>query len=250
MEIENFKVYGERNTATNYLIKLLSINFPRINILRSTVDPSVLPKNVNLPASDREKLIDNYFESSFSSNLGWKHSFICSDKLRKHKEILSKTLIITITKNPYSWLLSFYRKPYHRLNDYYDDFRGFLKPEWRTVGRDGLDDLYLSPIEIWNLKNRSYVDCEVGNVLNIKSENLIINPKVELDRISQAVFNRDCEIFCNYFRSTKSDKKDSEYYKSYYKNEIWKKEIKREDIKYITERLDFSLMKKLRYDEI
>ena len=74
------KVFGERNSGTIYLEKLLVKNFK--------VD------------------IADYF------TLGWKH------RLAPHKEELDKIeddiIYLILVKNPYAWLRSMHRKPYHQ----------------------------------------------------------------------------------------------------------------------------------------
>ena len=96
------KIFGERNTGTNYLTKLIENNF-EVEILRGAISKGSV-------FTFREWTKDLFFKFSRSSNLGWKHSIIDLNLVLNHKE---KPIIITLTKNPYSFLLSLYNRPYH-----------------------------------------------------------------------------------------------------------------------------------------
>ena len=103
--INRVKIFGERNTGTNYLSKLIASNL-LVKIKRGTV-PKISPFALN------EFTKDLFFFLSKKCNLGWKHSYIDYD-IALLKEVEEyKTAIITLTKNPYSFLLSLYKNPYH-----------------------------------------------------------------------------------------------------------------------------------------
>src|SRR3990172_11475666 len=102
------KIYGERNTGTNYLDGLIQLNL-NTELLRGVV-PWYIEKLFN--GSEIAK--DMYFKITYRENLGWKHSLVPSPEIIAKMHLQTKNLIIlTITKNPYSWLLSLYRNPYH-----------------------------------------------------------------------------------------------------------------------------------------
>ncbi len=61
----------------------------------------------------REAVIDNIFLDCVSDSLGWKHSIPGLDVIKKSAKS-NQTLFITITKNPYSFLLSLHQCPHHR----------------------------------------------------------------------------------------------------------------------------------------
>jgi len=74
MSINKYTIYGERNSVTSYL----------------------------------EQLIDKNFNINIKWDYGWKHFFGHND--------LSNTddiLFIAIVRNPYDWLNSMYKTPYH-----------------------------------------------------------------------------------------------------------------------------------------
>jgi hypothetical protein len=155
MNVPMVKIYGERNTGTNYLTKLMERNF-LVKLL-----PGVVPKYVTSLQKyfhDNESVRDLYFRFTFPKNLGWKHSLVKPvDHLQKYKITSTNLFFITLTKNPYSWLLSLYKKPYHSCIASYSDFDDFLIMPWGTVQRENSPLYYKNPIDLWNCKNRSYL---------------------------------------------------------------------------------------------
>jgi len=237
------KIYGERNTGTNYLSKLINLNLHAIQI--EGIAPQKILKLQKL-APGKELIRDLYFQLSFNKNLGWKHSCINSYKLKN--SILYKKnspAIITLTKNPYAWLLSLYRNPYHQHYRKKPDFKTFLLQPWKTVLRDKLQSNLENPIELWNQKNSSYIQ---DDYLNLTSESIIKNPEAIIDEISQK-FNiqKKNNHFINYHQSTKERKKDNNYYLDYYQNEKWQQELNDEIIYIINQSLDKKVLKHFGY---
>lgn len=224
MTRSQIKIYGERNTGTNYFHKILAINF-EINILTGTV-----PKNMDrviskMPTPINELTRDAYFLFTINSNLGWKHREIDHFNKSRKNSTAKETKFITITKNPYSWLLSLYRRPYHNADMRKLTFQEFLQTEWKTVRRETARKKYINPIELWNCKNKSYLDLDGEfDVLHVKYEDLLNKPEDIIRNISSefklTLLN---EGVSNYEKSTKDSDKNNSFYKDYYGNELWKK---------------------------
>jgi hypothetical protein len=229
------KIYGERNTNTNYLSRLVSLNL-ECQELRGTV-PLYLNKILTFFPGD-EWLRDAYFALTYKKNLGWKHRSIDINIPNK-----LDVFYLTITKNPYSWLLSLYRNPYHRQDVSEKTFEEFLTSEWITVGREGVPKTLATPIELWNLKNASYFNLPVEKTVMLTTERLIEDPELMIHDVSSR-FGIDelNDHFVNYEKSTKETSKDSSYYKDYYLNEKWRENLSKEAISIINGKLDKSLM--------
>ena len=74
------KLYGERNTNTNYMSELIKLN------LNARQVPGAVPGRVMklqelLPGN--ELVRDVYFHFTYRKNLGWKHSRVNSVKVLK-----------------------------------------------------------------------------------------------------------------------------------------------------------------------
>ena len=119
------KIFGERNTGTNYLQQLIKENLD-VHLL-----PGSSPVWINKLQSHlfgKNWLNDFYFSLTFKSNLGWKHRLLKLDDFTIDN--VKDVFFITLTKNPYSWLLSLYRRPYHHYNSKTQSFSEFLISPW------------------------------------------------------------------------------------------------------------------------
>jgi hypothetical protein len=191
-----------------------------------------------------ELVRDIYFHITYRKNLGWKHTSVKpQEELSEYKLVDSNLIFLTITKNPYSWLLSLYRNPYHQYYAEKPSFEDFLKSQWETIGRDNIQGDLPSPIELWNIKNKSYLQLDIGKTLNITTESIFQDAGGIIQKISERFsIERKSDEFINYERSTKHKSKDSEYYRDYYLSEKWRENLSNEAIAIINESIDKDLM--------
>jgi len=242
------KIYGERNTNTNYLEQLIRLNLDAEQI------PGVVPpylKTIQKILPGKEWLRDWFFSMTPQHNLGWKHTRVMSGQELRHFDILKQGIcFISITKNPYSWLLSLHRKPYsHQYSGSKPDFETFLRTPWKTVARDNCEHLLHSPIELWNIKNASYLQLEELNGLNITTESTVQDPEAVITRISEHFsIDRLSPRFLNYEKSTKDSSKDFTYYQDYYLNERWRDSLSGKAAAIISEAVDKNLMRHYGYE--
>ncbi|MDP6953916.1 MAG: hypothetical protein QGF53_14275 [Alphaproteobacteria bacterium] len=165
-------------------------------MLRGTVPESWFDTN-----EITEDSFDLYFALTQSVNLGWKHA-MAPDQESLAAQDLKQTVFVTLTKNPYSWLLSFHKRPYHRggngsrsLREVYCPtwpaaeqvpFEEFLTTPWQPVGREGVAGPFQNPVDLWNRKNRSYLALSgFARCLNLKYEDLVRDPGSAVERIAR-----------------------------------------------------------------
>lgn len=242
MTTKRLKVYGERNTGTNYLSRLIDLNLEVVQ-LPGVVPDWLLSAQKRFPC--KEFVRDAYFSLTFRRNLGWKHMLVRpSEELQKYAVCSKNLSFVTLSKNPYSWLLSLYRKPYHQNHLEKPGFESFLRSPWRIVGRDNVAGRISSPVELWNLKNASYMQlADHFPAVNLSFEALLQDPGQLLKSISDAISCEwKLEQFRNYDQSTKESSKDSNFYRDYYLNEKWKQEYSAEAIEIVNERLNPEVM--------
>jgi hypothetical protein len=242
------KLYGERNTNTNYLGRLVELNLVAEQ-LRGSASPRARRCQEVLPGN--EWVLDLYFYLTFSKNLGWKHSLVKpASKLKRSALFKNKSVaVVTITKNPYSWLLSLYRNPYHRHDMQVIDFENFLSLPWKTTFRDNTLRTLESPVELWNLKNESYLKLAEINALNITSEEISRNPEAVVMKISEHfLVARKSSQFIDYDQSTKGENKTSDFYRDYYMNERWKVDLSAAAVSKINRAVNRRLMSHFDYD--
>jgi len=198
-------------------------------------------------------LQDLYFSLSYQKNLGWKHSRVNSARKLKAYDIGERDIcFLSITKNPYSWLLSLYRKPYnHQYRGSKPDFDAFLGSPWKTESRDNCERVLENPIALWNIKNASYLQLSDFGGLNLTTERIIQNPESIIDLISNHFTIGKCsDKFLNYEKSTKDVSKNFAYYQDYYLNERWRDDLSDKAIAIINGALDRNLMKHFDYKVI
>ncbi len=236
------KLYGERNTSTTYLGRLIELNLD-VEQLRGTVPGPMLRLQRLLPGD--EWLRDAYFALTSRANLGWKHGCVrAAVELRNLRVVNSGVAFVTLTKNPYSWLLSLYRNPYHAYGERPDNFVRFLCQPWRTTRRDGTARLLKSPVELWNLKNASYLGLASLSALHITTEQLFVDPAGIIERIARHFsIRRTSDGFIDHLPSTKNVSWTGADYRHYYLDEKWRDELSETAIEIIDQSLDRRLMR-------
>ena len=242
------KIYGERNTNTNYLRQLVRLNLEVAEL------PGVIPKRMQkiqarLPA--KNLLRDIYFWCTFHRNLGWKHSQApASSQLAKMRVVKKHEVVfLTITKNPYSWLLSLYKRPYHQYYREKPTFEEFLRIPWTTVYRERVRQEVANPIELWNLKNQSYLQLGSLQAVNLSAESILEDPEAIITDLAQNFsIPRSTDSFVNFEESTKYESRDSSYYRDFYLQERWRSDLSSEAIAIINDQLSADLMQHFGYE--
>ena len=218
MPIEHFKIMGERNTGTRYLQQLLVKNLA-IPHLRLNVENGKLNK-----MSEVEK--DAVYERQ-EDFWGWKHACAAPRLVMDARsQEAGRILFVVTSKNPYSWLLSMWRHPYHYVGAKPATFDKFLRRPWQIVGRERFEGcggeparhakhqrFFKSPVDMWNRKLRSFAQLAAPYVAKVRYEDLVDDPSAVVQLLKQNFGVRggvsDAEGgFANVESSTKTDKKD------------------------------------------
>lgn len=239
------KLYGERNTGTNYLSQLLELN------LEVTLLPGTIPNWLQPFIPRLEWPRDMYFSLTFSRNLGWKHRIAPSPHELAKFRGAGPVYFLTVTKNPYSWLLSLYRRPYHNYT-HKGSFEEFLQRPWPTVRREGHPTPFENPVIVWNEKNRSYLNLgQYASCLNLRYEDLLSDPKETVERIAVHfnISKKSC-YFQNVTESTKGDSRTFSQYQEYYIQEKWREKLSPQAIDIINRYVDTQLMSHFGYSLI
>jgi Sulfotransferase domain len=248
--MQEVKIYGERNAGTNYVEGILLANLPVV-CLPGTATKAISKAQRLLPG--REWLRDAYFEKTFAVNLGWKHSLVDAGQLLDAGARGRGIRFITITKNPYSWLLSMHRRPYHHWADRTKSFEEFLQSNWQPLRRECMTASH-SPVELWNIKNRAYLQLEkVLPVLRLRYEDLLDNPEKVIARAAQFLEVRPLDSsLTNIEAATKKrDRgKGFSFYKTYYLEEQWREFLSEDLARFISARLDAEVVKAFGYELI
>ena len=242
------KIYGERNTGTNWVRRLVELN------LAVEIVPGVAPTWIRYITNKynsriRDNVIDYYFQYSINRNLGWKHCNVDNPLLRKifAKKDSKYYTIISLTKNPYSWLLSLYDESYHvNFDNHAHGFLQFLQFSWKPVNRELLAKTLTNAISTWNLKNGAYIKND--KIVKFRYEDLVRSPDLLVDKLE--CLPRKSSEFINMEKCAKRTNKSFEDYSEYYLSEKWKKRLTRESIEFINKRLDPDVMTYFSYNFI
>lgn len=169
-EIENFKLYGERNTGTRFLGELLHNNFATQGLRGSNKSEDAKHERADLRrrvAEQRQlvrlivedKRLSLQYPEHIAKSFGWKHASPPIEFLKSVPDRAARTLFIVVVKHPVYWALSFHKRPYHT---YFPatkalSFQEFLHHIFIPSGRDNVGaPVYASAIELYAAKVDGY----------------------------------------------------------------------------------------------
>lgn len=237
------KIYGERNSGTNYLEQLIALNF-EASVLRYV--PSLLVGQF----LKREFVVDGLTWVNRKRWLGWKHGVPPIDAINAFEGNLS---VLTITKNPYTFLLSLHRNPYHNRSLGSLSFSDFIRSPWKPVYRDRWSFRpFANPIDLWNEKNKSYFDLRHHvdkDVVSLTYESLLRDFDMVMERMATRLNLRvKNHKISQLSRSAKSTEQTFDDYRSYYLGQHWRALLLSEDIAYINQFLDRQVVNNIGYE--
>lgn len=241
------KIVGERNSGTNLLEQLIVSNFD-VDLLKFSPSKFQLFLLKNVKYDVVQDLIHSAHQKK---DLGWKHGIPLVKNIDRFKQ--NQLAITSISKNPYAFLLSLYRRPYHFKGTLAPTFSEFIKQPWISRRRDNCPTRTLSsPVELWNCKNAGYqrLSAQLATTFfKLKYEDLLLFPEQTLDQIKhhfQLIPLNDTYTLIE--SSTKGDRQNFADYAAYYGNENWKQNLTHDDVEEINQRLNHQLLAELGYE--
>lgn len=240
------KIYGERNSGTNFLEQLMDYNLDA-EVLKFLPGPL---QTLALKMIRRERLLDIFLAADSSNTLGWKHGIPRESWLKETD--MAPLLIVIVVKSPYAFLTSLYRKPYHYRGKLPTGFSEFLQSEWRLHSRDGLGRSLPNPVELWNRKHERWLQLkhECGIPFEtIRYESLVAEPEKVLRDIHQ---RHDIPLLSKAFTpittSTKNAPKTIDDYREDVTQKTYLEPYSGEDLDFIRSQLNPQLMETLGYN--
>lgn len=223
MTYEYAKVFGERNTGTNWLEEILRHN-TSLEILPGDVPrdwrapyeeelTSMLPQDAEVR---KQWLISQIIKEREDETFGWKHrqvdwSLLAIAGPKERLRRFRKTLFVCIVRDPYKWLTSLYRRPYSAVfvgkhlpaREGWGGFSNFIRTPWICTERDGIRKTWLeSPADLWGRKVASFDYGAAPNVVLVRYEDLITDSDSFFDSIQEKVELKGRRIK---FANTKGD---------------------------------------------
>lgn len=252
------KVFGERNTGTRALITMLRA----LSDIRLRPDDGPAPFNLVKYSGLRaqiEKHFDNQWQRIYSDAVldleyleapptaMWKHCAPTWDEAYAE----ANAHVIFCVRNPYSWIISLDKTPYHKRGPRSDDLETFVERPWLTLPREKITPLLSSPLELWNIKNAAYLEFEAAASIpteTLKFEDFVKDSETELSRVLKA-FDISVEDVQSLDHSTKDGRKIDDI-RTYYGTESWKKCLTENLVRSINFRLDWTVAARLGYAQL
>jgi len=252
------KVFGERNTGTRALIRMLSaqdgvrmqpfgergaLNLPQNADLRAVIEGSYKGKWRKVY---RDALRDDE-QAVACPTKAWKHTLPVWDAAYRVK----RAHVVFCVRNPYSWALSLARRPYHQRGPKFARMLDFVTQPWLTVSRDNMNAVLRSPMELWNGKVAAYGAfmrrAEVPTKV-ILFEEFVADPEAEVRQVLS-----DFEIGFENVTSVVSTKNSSitlEGIAAYYRREDWKGSLTAEVVEAINGAIDWEVAAQYGYYQL
>ncbi len=233
--MRKLKLFGDRNTGTNALTRLINANSGS-RVLPASVPTLPLPTPVRrrlqqglqkLEVERREARIDTIFRLC-PVRWSWKHAatrFTPAETAR-----FRDVPVVILVRHPASWLRGLHRNPYHALVPVPERLEDFAAMRWPTVARERLESRVLTPVTLYNEKIAAYLafaDALAGiggRVEFVRFEDFVVDQIAVFERLRPllAAPKADPDPVS---RSTKDREKDHRYYADYYGRELWRAEI-------------------------
>ncbi|MEM9783029.1 MAG: sulfotransferase domain-containing protein [Pseudomonadota bacterium] len=188
------KIYGERNSGTNFVEQLVKLNLP-LKVIPNIPDvPEALRVRARahrMPWTCRRAYIEAAWDQIALRHdgacLGWKHRLLTGVELQRYAASTDGAVrFVAVTRNPVSWARSMHRNPFHALAPIDPDFSAFLRRPWLGVARERLDDLLLpTPIALWRLKIGAYRQLsQAGQIALIRYEDALTDPEAVISKLA------------------------------------------------------------------
>ncbi len=259
MTEHRIKVYGERNTGTRAALTMLRA-VPNVLIGGGPA----LSEEMRMQNAAMREAIDQQFTGPWRSiytdavldmeclargHIGaWKHSLPVFDE----SFIGAETSVLLMVRDPYSWALSLFRKPYHSKGPRADTLLAFLDQPWLTERRDYLPPVIPSPMVLWNEKLRATlqfcVDAKAAGVPThlLRFEDFIADPVAAITAALND-FSIPVQNVQPVQNSTKNEAQQLPALQRYYREELWRKSISKEAARRIDALTDWSTAARLGY---
>jgi hypothetical protein len=247
------KVYGERNTGTNFVAELLRRNFAvhclqSYNRIREYIGPMAksLPEE---PAGGlRNALLDLDCRRTMYSDFGWKHGIPPRDLVASAPHA-KQTLFVCVAKHPVAWLRSLANRPYNLVDEVPKTFSRFIRQDWTPTWRDNMPGCErINVVDLWNRKNAAFRDLgsAAERCLVVAYEEILRDPGGFLSSAGSHLIARGKDYVWS-IPSTKGDDMTFEQYRQKYRELNVHGSTSARDLEFIRDRIDESVMQAFGY---
>jgi hypothetical protein len=247
------KIFGERNTGTNYVEELLKRNFA-VYCLKSNgnvykyIELAGKRLQPGLRGQFRSAVVDLDCARTIGSDFGWKHGVPPFDAISSAPHA-KYTLFICVAKHPLSWLRSLAGRPYNPVERAPENFSEFIRHDWALTSRDNLPDHgRINVVDLWNVKNAAFATlaARTERCVLVAYEQILLAPSGFFDSVGRHLIARRRDIEWS-LPSTKGDDMSFESYRAKYRMDGIAVDIPEDDLAFIKKRIDPELMKAFGY---
>ena len=247
------KVFGERNTATRAVLRMIDAAPMLLEAGHPGVEDEDLQKYdimidqiSSIYAGPWRRVYREAIKDLRARELGalgaWKHAAPAYDPIFKALDVSTLFMV----RNPYSWALSLHRRPYHCMGRRQQSLEDFLVFPWLCLGRDNVEPILSSPVYLWNLKLASYAkfrtEAHIDGVgcATLRFEQFVQDPVTALSRVLDKL-DLPSGSLTAFFETTKVAGDFSKDRRSYYMNERWREDLTATSVGLINDMIDWDL---------
>ena len=259
MEQHLIKVFGERNTGTRAVSRMLA-SLP--NVRRR-----IGPRPGALGDGSVEAAIETHMRGA------WRRHYLhalrdeaaaqeCVDDQWKHSVptltpamIAADVKTLFMVRNPYSWFLALARRPYHLKGPAAPGLTEFALRPWMTERRENMPAIVKSPMVLWQSKVASYIDyeqCAGKSNLScrfIRFEDFVQNGGGALSAALHAMGVGPFDI-TPIPQNTKPDGRTPSELAEYYRAEGWRDRLTRELVALINVQVDWGIAGRFHFRQL
>lgn len=258
-DLVQIKVFGERHTATRAIIKMIDeadgvggaghpgVKARDLQPYREMFDQLLEVMNGPWKKVYREAVRD--LQDDKVGPVGaWKHA---APRYGGEFKTYDVRVLFTV-RNPYSWIVSLHKRPYHYLGAPKADFLEFLKFPWVTMGRDRVEQILGSPMDLWSRKLEAYQTFEAAALADgtpvetLKFEEFVQDPSQYLGAALSALSGHPIKVE-ELETPMKRDGLKTEARRVRYRDELWRKDLTADCVEVINGRVNWEIAARYGY---
>lgn len=247
------KVFGERNSATRAVLRMVDEAPLLAEAGHPDVDEDDLEKYdimiqqvTSIYSGPWKRVYREAIKDVRAREMGalgtWKHAAPEFDPVFAAMNVS----VLFLVRNPYSWVQSLNRRPYHCMGRRQQELEDFLVFPWLTVGRDNVEPILSSPMYLWNLKLRAYdrfrsaaADAGVRTAV-LRFEDFVQNSVLSLNRALTSM-GVEPGLLKAIPGDTKAKGQPGRERRHFYLNELWREDLTSGAVSLINDMVDWDI---------
>ncbi|MHA3914268.1 hypothetical protein [Halovulum sp. GXIMD14793] len=248
------KVFGERNTGTravNAMLAGLDGLRRRLGAAPATDGSLEAAIEARFTGGWRKQYLEALRDTRITADDPWKHA--CAKLTPAMVEARVSTLFML--RDPYSWFLALARRPHHMKGPASDGLEAFADRPWITDRREGVPALVASPMDLWSLKLRSYLNfADDAYALGLrcaflKFEDFVEDNTGSLQRALAHLHLPD-QGLKPIRRNTKGEGLSADDLAAYYRDKRWQARLTAPLVTRLNARIDWAVAERLGYTRL